>query len=261
MYLDTIVAHHRRRSASDLRDHDNLFHRAAEDETYGHQSFRAALTRAPGLAVIAEIKRATPSTGPLTARPIEVGPLARAYEAGGAACLSVVTDGFHFEACQRDLPWAKEQTALPALRKDFIVSVNDICDSALMGADAVLLIAAVLTDAEISWFTEIAEELGMETVVEVHTETEAQRAIDAGAEIIGINQRDLTTFEIDPERAARIRTLIPAGTTVIAESGIDSPAAAAGLAAAGFDAALIGTYFVTAPDPEAAVAGIVAAGT
>jgi indole-3-glycerol phosphate synthase len=260
MYLDAIVAYHRRRAARSPRDPQRLLD-AARHHPVERRPFRDAITAGPGLSVIAEIKRATPSGGRLTEDRIEIGPLAQAYETGGAACLSVLTDGWFFEADRQDLPWARQQTTLPVLRKDFTVSANDICHTVLMDADAVLLIAAILDDTELTAFSALAADLDLDAVVEVHTETEAQRAIDAGAEIIGINQRDLTTFEIDPERAARIRTLIPAGTTVIAESGIDSPAAAAGLAAAGFDAALIGTYFVTAPDPEAAVAGIVAAGT
>ena len=155
------------------------------------------------LAVIAEVKRRSPSKGPLDAG-LDPAAVAADYEAGGAACVSVLTDEEFFGGSPADLAAARSACGLPVLRKDFTVSRADVCDARLMGADAVLLIVAALSDDELSSFLGLAQELSLDALVEVHDEAELERALDAGAELVGVNQRDLTTFAVDPERAARL---------------------------------------------------------
>jgi indole-3-glycerol phosphate synthase len=147
------------------------------------------------------------------------------------------------------------------LRKDFTVSEADVCDARLMGADAVLLIVAALDDGELAAFRALAAELGLAAVIEVHDQREAERALTAGADLVGVNQRDLTTFDVDPRRAVDVAAHLPAGVVRVAESGIGGPADLPALAEAGYDAVLVGESLVTAPDPQAAAAALVAAGT
>ncbi len=155
-----------------------------------------------------------------------------------------------------DLQRARAATALPVLRKDFTVSAHDVADARLMGADAVLLIAAALERSELIELHRLAVELGLDVLVEVHDEDELEVAIEAGATIVGVNQRDLVTFEVDEQRAARMAPAIPDGVLKIAESGVGSPEAARRLADAGYDAILVGEHLVTASDPAAAVAAL-----
>jgi indole-3-glycerol phosphate synthase len=257
-YLDAIVAHHRQRAADDERSRIALIDEARA--TARPRSFRAALTVTRGVAVIAEVKRRSPSKGDLA---VALAPavVARQYEVGGATCLSVLTDQPHFSGSPDDLRRAREAVGLPVLRKDFTVDEADVCDARLMGADAVLLIAAVLDDAELRGFRELAADLGMAAVVEVHDEAEVERALVAGADLIGVNQRDLYTFEVDPERAARVAGAIEPGVVRVAESGITGPDDVARLAEVGYDAVLVGESLVTADDPAAATAALVHAGT
>jgi indole-3-glycerol phosphate synthase len=142
---------------------------------------------------------------------------------------------------------------LAVLRKDFTVSEADVCDARLMGADAVLLIVAALADAELVRLRALAVELGLAALIEVHDEAELARAVDAGADLVGVNQRDLMTFEVDPHRAERLAPQVPAGVVKVAESGVRDAADAARLAGCGFDAVLVGESLVRAPDREAAV--------
>lgn len=227
-------------------------HRRAEAERLpGLRDFRAALTR-PGLSVIAEIKRRSPSRGDL-APGLVPAELARAYEAGGAACLSVLTDEEFFGGSADDLREARAACGLPVLRKDFIVSAVDVVEARLMGADAVLLIVAALSDEELARLHNLTTELGMAALVEVHDEAELERALAVGATIVGVNQRDLRTFEVDHSLAARLAARMPAGVVKVAESGIRDRSDAAALEDAGFDAVLVGESLVTSPDPAAAV--------
>jgi indole-3-glycerol phosphate synthase len=249
-YLDRIVAAHRAAAAMDQRSLDALEARArAHDPARG---FRAALMAQPGVAVIAEIKRASPSKGPL-APDLDPAALARAYQDGGAAALSVLTDEEFFRGSPADLTAARAAAALPVLRKDFTVTAADVLDARCMGADAVLLIAAALSPEELTEFMALAGSVGLDALVEVHDEAEAERALIAGAAMIGVNQRDLFTFDVDTTRALRVAATLPAGVVRVAESGIRDGEDVRRLGAAGFDAVLVGEALVTSPDPGAAL--------
>ena len=208
--------------------------------------------------MIAEIKRRSPSKGDL-AIDLDPAALARMYEAGGAACLSVLTDVEFFGGSAADLHIARSACALPVLRKDFTVSARDVCDARLMGADCVLLIAAALDQAELESFLALARRIGLDVLVEIHDEPELDRAIAAGADLIGVNQRDLVTFTVDTARAVRMAPLMPDGVVRVAESGITGPADASVLASAGYHAVLVGEHLVTSGDPRAGVAALRAA--
>ncbi|HUO48380.1 MAG TPA: indole-3-glycerol phosphate synthase TrpC [Acidimicrobiales bacterium] len=258
-YLADIVAAHRARAAEDRRDLDELARLAAlGPEPRGFARSLASPAGAGaghGLAVIAEIKRRSPSKGDLDPD-LDPAEVAADYAAGGAACLSVLTDGPHFGARPGDLSAARASCALPVLRKDFTVAEADVCDARLMGADAVLLIVAALDDGELARFSALAAQLGLDALVEVHDERELDRALAVGATLVGVNQRDLTTFEVDPARAERVGRAIPPGVVAVAESGIRGGGDARRLAAAGFDAVLVGESAVTAADRRAAVAAL-----
>ncbi len=219
------------------------------------RGFRRALVLTPQLAVIAEIKRRSPSKGALQLG-LDPVAMAGAFAAGGAACLSVLTDEQFFGGSIGDLRAAREATTLPVLRKDFTVDPRDVADARLMGADAVLLIAAVLDQFELIEFHQLATELGLDVLVEVHDEPELEEALAAGATLIGVNQRDLATFEVDHERAERMGRAIPADVVAVAESGVRDADDARRLADAGYDAVLIGETLVTAADPAEALADL-----
>ena len=252
-YLDRILTAHRARAAADDRALAPLVAEARAQSL--PRGFAAALRASQGVAVIAEVKRRSPSKGDL-APGLDPAALAAAYERGGATCLSVLTDAESFGGSPDDLRAARAATKLPVLRKDFTVSPADVCDSRIMGADAVLLIAAALDDDELTDLHTLALDIGLDPLVEVHDEAELERAVAAGAHLVGVNQRDLVTFEVDHERAARVGAAIPATAARVAESGIRGPDDVAALAAAGFDAVLVGELLVTADDPEAAVAAL-----
>ncbi|MBK5221990.1 MAG: indole-3-glycerol phosphate synthase TrpC [Acidimicrobiia bacterium] len=249
-YLDAILALHRAAAAADDRDPGWL--RSQAEASASPRGFRSALVESDGLAVIAEVKRRSPSKGDLH---VDLDPqvLARSYAAGGASCLSVLTDVEHFGGSPADLAAARDATELPVLRKDFTVSGLDVCDARLMGADAVLLIAAALDDAELAELHALATALDLAVLVEIHDEAELDRALAIDADLIGVNQRDLDTFEVDAERAVRMAPLIPPNVVRVAESGVRGPDDARRLADAGYDAVLVGESLVTAGDPEAAV--------
>ncbi len=180
--------------------------------------------------------------------------LAVEYQRGGAACLSVLTDADWFGGSSADLIAARNAVDIPVLRKDFTVDLRDIADARIMGADCVLLIVAVLDDKELFDFHELATELGMAALVEVHDEAELQRALQARARIIGVNQRDLVTFEVDRNRAVRVAAAIPDDVVKVAESGIRDRNDAEVLSEAGYRALLVGEALVKSNDPAAAVA-------
>lgn len=219
------------------------------------RGFQAAIEASNGLAIIAEIKRRSPSKGPLDADLIAPS-LAQAYEAGGATCISVLTDGKFFAGSVEDFDAARNAVALPGLRKDFTVDARDVCDTRIMDGDAVLLIVAVLDVDELRQLHSLTLELGMDALVEVHDESELGTALEVGATLIGVNQRDLETFEVDAQRAERVRSAIPGGVVTVAESGISSVEDTRRLRDAGFDAVLVGEALVTAEDPLLAVAGL-----
>lgn len=251
-YLADIVAAHRRAAVADDRDPDALL--ASALATPVPPPFAAALAGG-SLSVVAEVKRRSPSKGDL-APGLDPAAIAAAYAAGGASCLSVLTDRDHFGGAPADLVAARRASGLPALRKDFTVSVADVCDARTMGASAILLIVAALDDGELRRFLDVAATLALDALVEVHDEAELDRALAAGARLIGVNQRDLATFEVDPERAEHLATGIPEGVVALAESGIADGRDAARLAAAGFQAVLVGEALVRATDPSAAVAAM-----
>lgn len=251
-YLDRILAAHRARAAADGRSTDTLVEAcAALGPTRG---FAAALRAGDRLGVISEIKRRSPSKGDLFAG-LDPAALAASYAAGGAAALSVLTDEDHFGGSAADLGAARAAVALPVLRKDFTVAPNDVCDARLMGADCVLLIVAALDDAELADLAALAAEVGLDVLVETHDEAEVERALaHAAPRIVGVNQRDLVTFEVDRARAVRVAATIPPDVVRVAESGVRGVDDAVALAAAGYDAVLVGEHLVTSGDPAAAVA-------
>jgi len=258
-YLDDIVAYHRARALADGRTSAEVaraVEAAPEPRPFVEslRSHRAAA--AGGIAVIAEVKRRSPSKGDL-APGLDPAVVAAAYERGGAACLSVLTDEAHFAGSAEDLVSARRAVAIPVLRKDFTVCERDVLDARAMGADAVLLIVAALDDLELASFTRVASEVGIAALVEVHDEVELERAIVAGASLVGVNQRDLRSFAVDTERAERVGAAIPAGVVKVAESGVRGAADAARLGAAGFDAVLVGESLVRAADAAAAVRELV----
>lgn len=253
-YLDAILAWHRARAADDARDVAELITRArALPPTRG---FAAAIAGSSRLAVIAEVKRRSPSKGDLDAD-LDPAALAARYERGGATCLSVLTDSPHFGGSPEDLAAARGACGLPVLRKDFTVDVRDVCDARLMGADCVLLIAAALSPAELIRFLGVAAEVGIDALVEVHDEAELAAALQAGATLVGVNQRDLVTFEVDHDRAVRMGRSMPQGLVTVAESGVRGRADAESLWRAGYRAVLVGEHLVTSPDPAAALSDLI----
>lgn len=257
-YLDRILEAHRRTAASDHRSLDALIEKAkAQPPTRG---FAAALRAESGTAVIAEIKRRSPAKGDLRAE-MDPAQMARDYEAGGATCLSVLTDHEFFGGSADDLRAARATTTLPVLRKDFTVTAADVCDARIMGADAVLLIVAALADVELSDLYALAIEVGLDVLVEVHEESEVDRALVVGADLMGVNQRDLATFRVDCARAIRVSRAMPRDVTRVAESGIRRAEDVGNLRAAGFHAVLVGEVLVTADDAAAAVKALRDAGS
>jgi indole-3-glycerol phosphate synthase len=250
-YLDRILSAHRAAAGADTRSLDRRMEEAGQVAEPA-RGFRSALVVDGGLAVIAEIKRRSPSKGDL-APDLVAGVLAKSYAEGGAACLSVLTDREFFGGSPEDLTEARAATALPVLRKDFTVGEADVCDTRLMGADAVLLIVAALSPPLLSRLITLAGDLGLDALVEVHDEGEVEIALAAGATLIGLNQRDLVTFKVDTRRAERVAAAIPDGIVKVAESGIEGPDDARRLAQSGFDAVLVGESLVRSADPALAV--------
>lgn len=251
-YLDDIVAAHRRRAGVDGRNLASM--RDIASSLPPTRDFAGSL-QAPGLSVIAEIKRRSPSKGDLA---IDLDPAAVAaeYQAGGAAALSVLTDEDHFGGSVGDLTSARQATTLPVLRKDFTVDARDVLDARLMGADACLLIVAALDDVELRSFLSLSGEIGLAALVEVHDEDELIRALDAGATIVGVNQRDLRTFEVDQERCRSMAPSIPDNVIAVAESGVRGRSDAVVLADAGYDAILVGESVVTSVSRAEAVGAL-----
>ncbi len=217
----------------------------------GDRSFRDALSR-PEIGVIAEFKRRSPSAGRLR-EDADIAEIVRAYERGGADALSVLTEGPSFEGSLEDLGIARAACGLPVLRKDFIVDPYQLYEARLAGADAVLLIVAALVASELRSLCELARGLGLDALVEVHDSAELGLALDAGADLVGINNRDLRDFSVDVERTFALLGDVPARVTVVSESGIADGAQLARLAQAGVAAALVGESLMRAPDPEEAL--------
>jgi indole-3-glycerol phosphate synthase len=249
-YLDRIVARHRELTAADTRAVESLVEEAASMPAT--RGFRRALAGAGGLAVIGEIKRRSPSKGDLNAA-LDPANLAREYERGGATCLSVLTDSEFFGGSPGDLQTARAACSLPALRKDFTVSALDVADARIMGADCLLLIAAVLEPTELAELHGVAIASGLDVLVEIHDEGELDVALAAGATMVGVNQRDLTTFEVDHQRALRMAGVIPDDVIKVAESGVRGGDDARALRDAGYNAVLVGETLVTSGNPARAI--------
>jgi indole-3-glycerol phosphate synthase len=215
------------------------------------RDFAAALGK-PGLACIAEFKRRSPSKGWIN-RDADARVVARAYQAAGAAAISVLTDGTFFGGSLNDLRVARAAVDIPVLRKDFIVDRYQVAEARAAGADAVLLIVSALRQEDLVALLAEVRRLGMEALVETHDRQEVERAIAADARVIGVNHRDLQTFKMDMTLATTLRPLVPAGRLLVAESGIRTPDDLSRMQAAGIDAVLVGTSLMCEPDPGSAL--------
>ena len=229
---------------------DAMRQAAAEGPPADRRPFADALRR-PGLALIAEHKRRSPSAGTIR-EGSSLHQIVTAYERAGAAALSILTEGPNFGGSLDDLRAARAAASLPLLRKDFIVDPYQVYEAAAAGADAILLIVAGLSPSELQALHVLAAELRLDALVEVHDESELRAAIELGAGVIGINNRDLTTLAVDSNTTFALRPLIPDGVVIVAESGFSRPQELARLAAAGVDAVLIGEALMRSPDLEAA---------
>ena len=219
--------------------------------------FQEALVR-PELSLIAEFKRRSPSRGDISPN-ADITTQVAAYERGGAAALSVLTDERHFGGSLADLRAAREAASLPILRKDFIIDPYQLYEAAVSGADAVLLIVRALSDDRLRELYEEARAIDLDCLVEVHDAEELERALDVGAEVIGINNRDLDEQDIDIQTTFELMPDVPAGKTVVAESGISGREELAELDRVGVDAVLIGGALMDAPDPELAARALTGA--
>ena len=258
--LKRIVAVKREEVAAGKRGRDRAALGRAANGAGPVRDFAAALqarVAAGAAAVIAEVKKASPSKGVLREdfRPAEI---AASYERHGAAALSVLTDAPFFQGSAATLGAARAACALPALRKDFIVDPWQVAESRAFGADAILLIAAILDDAELADFEAEAVALGMSVLVEVHDEHELERALRLRTPLVGVNNRNLRTFEVSLETTLAMLPRVPAGRLLVAESGILAPDDVVRLRAAGVHAFLVGEAFMRAADPGEALARLFA---
>ena len=245
MYLDEILAQHREVASRDTRLLSDLVVAAKQCKPARGFASRLIEDSKNHLAVIAEIKRRSPSQGMLNQN-LQPDLIAQQYQHAGASCISVLTDSDFFDGSPQDLQLAREAVDLPVLRKDFTVSMNDICDAKIMNADCILLIVAALNQTELAEFHCLARKLELDVLVEVHDEPELEQALEIGASIIGVNQRDLKTFEVDRQRAVRMATKIPSDVLRIAESGVKTRTDAQQLRDVGYHAVLVGESLVTA---------------
>ncbi len=251
--LAQIVAATRRRVA-DSKPTADLRRLEEAAERHVPRGFRRALTTKSrsGPAIIAELKKASPSRGLIRAS-FDVETLAGELEASGAAALSVLTDEEFFQGSLDNLRRASARTKIPCLQKDFIVDEFQLLQARAYGADAILLIVAVLSQAELIALAKKSRALGLDVLCEAHNEEELQRAVEAGSDVIGVNNRDLRTFKVDVNTALRLAKLIPENVVSVAESGIDSGADIARLRAAGYQAFLIGESLMKAESPAEAL--------
>ena len=231
--------------------------READLRVAGRRDFRAALAARPP-TIIAEIKKASPSKGVLS-HDFDPGRMARAYHEGGASALSVLTDEAFFQGSLADLETARGAAPLPVLRKDFTVAASQILEAAAHGADAILLIAAILTTQQIREFRETAARHRMSALVEVHNRRELDSAIEAGADLIGVNNRNLATFVVTLDTSLALAEHMPPGALLVSESGIHDAADIVRLRAAGYQAFLVGEHLMKSGDPAAALRKLVQA--
>lgn len=253
--LDELVAGARERACVLVPHRERLERHVASMSPA--RSLRMALG-GPGLSIIAEIKRRSPSVGAI-APDLDPRRLGRSYEDGGAAAISVLTDPDGFGAFPADLPSTTRAVSLPVLRKDFVVMPEQVWETRAMGADAILLIAAIVDDGTLEALIAETNRAGLEALVEAHTADEVHRSVAAGARVVGVNNRDLTTFQVSLATAEQLRDLIPAGVVAVAESGISLPADARRMHDAGFDAVLVGEAASRAEDPARFIASLMVA--
>jgi indole-3-glycerol phosphate synthase len=257
--LDEILAAKRREVAARRAARPLAYLERSLDAAPPARPFGTAL-RQPGLSIIAELKRRSPSGGEL--RPdLQPADLARRYAAAGAAALSVLTDGPFFGGRDADLVNARAASGLPVLRKDFLLDPYQVHEARALGADAVLLIVRALDQRALEELLALSRRLGLDALVETHSADEVRRAVDAGAPIVGVNNRDLDTLVTDVTLAPRLRPLVPADRVFVAESGVSTPDQVRVLMGAGADAVLVGEALVRAADPGAKLRELVAAAT
>jgi indole-3-glycerol phosphate synthase len=256
-FLARIAAHKREELKSRELSRPLAEVRSAATAAPPPRDFRAALS-GPAPRLIAEIKRVSPAKGALNPT-LSPAALAGAYAAAGAHALSVLTDEAFFHGSDADLVEARGAVRLPVLRKDFVISPYQIYEARALGADAVLLIAALLEPAQLAELHALAAELGLAALVEVHAPDEVGSAIQASATLVGINNRNLATFHVDLATTEAIRPLLPRGVTVVSESGIATAADVRRVLAAGAAAILVGEALVTAPDPAARIGELLGA--
>ena len=250
-FLERVTAARRADAARRRADGALQLAQAASRAAGAARDFTAALSR-PGLSLIAEIKRASPSVGEI-APGANPSTLASAYEEGGASAVSVLTEPDHFRGSLDDLRQARSACRLPVLRKDFLCEPLHVWEARAAGADAILLIVAALTQTELVSLSDLATDLGMSALIEVHSAAEIDRAVLAGARIVGINTRDLTTLEVDPQVVAKLLPHVPDGVLTVGESGVKTRADVEALEGAGVDAVLVGETVMRAPDPAAKI--------
>jgi indole-3-glycerol phosphate synthase len=249
-FLTDVVERLRR----DLQEHplDDIALMARVSAMSPAKDLEAALTAADPPALIAEVKRASPSVG-VIAEDVNPSVLGRGYEAGGAAAISVLTDARHFQGSLADLQAVRSSVSIPVLRKDFLIHPSQVIEARASGADAVLLIVAALTDAQLRALLEAARDVGLATLVETHSDEDLRRAVESDARIIGVNARDLETFDMDVQGALERIGRIPDDRISVLESGISTRANVDAALEAGASAILVGEALMRADDPARAV--------
>lgn len=257
--LDEIIKHKRDTLRGIDLDREIDLMRCALPDLAPVISLKKSLTTESGISLIAEIKRRSPSKGDL-AVDLSVEEMVKNYENGGARSISVLTDQRYFSGSSEDLMAAKHITRLPVLRKDFIIHEYQIWESRLIGADAILLIAAVLTSDEIARLYALAKDIGLEILVEVHSQVDIEKIGKIEPEIIGINNRDLKTFNVDLATTERLRNLIPDEVVCVSESGIKHREDMIRLQACNVDAVLVGEGIVTSSSPEMKISELLGTG-
>ena len=259
--LDDILAHKRQEVAAQKQrvDMDTLVANisASNDTPRGFMKALQARVAIGGTAVIAEVKKASPSMGVIRASFDPVA-IAESYAAAGATCLSVLTDEKYFQGSGHYLRLVRAAVGLPLLRKDFIVDEYQIVEARALGADAILLIVAALSDAELAAFTRLAHDLGLDVLVEVHDEAECARALQLPLRVIGVNNRNLHDFSVSLDTSRRIKTMLPADYLLVSESGIHTRADIEALQGDGIHAFLVGGALMQADDPGAALSALLA---
>lgn len=255
--LDTIVATKREEIAAAKQAVPESMLRQQASARPAARDFSAALSAAPGVSLIAEVKRASPSAGQIR-RNFDPIAIARVYEQHGAACVSVLTDEKYFQGSLRYLQDIRETIGLPVLRKDFILDPYQVWEARAVGADAVLLIAECLEQTLLQELLEVVRTAGMTPLVELYAEENLDRVLDSGATLIGVNNRNLANFEVDLDRTVRLRGEVPRDRLLVGESGIRSRHDVERLAAAGVDAMLVGEHLMRQDDIAAAVDALLA---